>query len=361
MKEQFSDRLLAWFKQHGRKDLPWQQDPTPYRVWVSEIMLQQTQVATVIPYFQRFMQRFPDIASLAAAEQDEVLHLWTGLGYYARGRNLHKAARRICAEHGGEFPADLEQVMALPGIGRSTAGAILSLALGQCHAILDGNVKRVLTRYHAIEGWPGTPAVEKTLWQLADGHTPARDSAAYTQAIMDLGATVCRRSQPRCSLCPQQQGCQALKQGLQNQLPTARPRKTLPVKYTTMLMLSNAEDRVLLQQRPPTGIWGGLWSLPQLDQETPSDAQIRRWCREQLGHRVVIQERWPMLRHTFSHFHLHIEPVHLRSQGSAARVADDSATWLALAEPADLGMAAPVKQLLQRLYLTRMADTAAGT
>lgn len=214
-KQSFSTRLLAWFEQHGRKDLPWQQTPSPYRVWVSEIMLQQTQVATVIPYFERFMQRFPDVLKLANAEQDEVLHLWTGLGYYARGRNLHKAAQTIRDEFGGEFPTTLDQVMALPGIGRSTAGAILSLSLGQHHAILDGNVKRVLARYHAIEGWPGTATIEKQLWGLAEQHVPPDDNAAYTQAIMDLGATVCRRSKPLCPLCPQNQQCQALVLGLQ--------------------------------------------------------------------------------------------------------------------------------------------------
>jgi A/G-specific adenine glycosylase len=347
----FSHRLLRWFQQHGRKDLPWQQSPSPYRVWVSEIMLQQTQVTTVIPYFERFMARFPDIKALAEADQDEVLHLWTGLGYYARGRNLHKAARQIRDEHSGKFPTELEQVMALPGIGRSTAGAILSLSMGQRHAILDGNVKRVLARHHAITGWPGTPAVEKQLWQLAEQHTPAQECAAYTQAIMDLGATVCRRSKPLCPLCPQQQSCEALAQGVQNQLPSPRPKKQLPTRTTTMLMLADDEGRVLLQQRPPTGIWGGLWSFPQLDQDNPSDAEIRRWCKKELGHQASISERWPVLRHTFSHFHLEIEPVRLQSKKALTQIAEDNATWYAPAAPAALGLAAPVKQLLEQLSL----------
>jgi len=349
--DDFSHRLLSWFQQHGRKELPWQQSPTPYRVWVSEIMLQQTQVATVIPYFDRFMARFPDINALAEADQDEVLHLWTGLGYYARGRNLHKAARQIRDECGGKFPTELEQVMALPGIGRSTAGAILSLSMGQRHAILDGNVKRVLTRHYAIAGWPGTPAVEKQLWQLAEQHTPAQACAAYTQAIMDLGATVCRRSKPLCPLCPQQQSCEALGQGVQNQLPSPRPKKQLPTRITTMLMLSGGEGRVLLQQRPPTGIWGGLWSFPQLDQDNPSDAKIRRWCKEALGHQASITERWPVLRHTFSHFHLEIEPVRLQCKKTLARIAEHNTTWYVPAAPAALGLAAPVKQLLSQLSL----------
>ncbi len=352
MKNQsFNQRLLAWFDRHGRKDLPWQQNPTPYRVWVSEIMLQQTQVATVIPYYQRFMQRFSNVLDLANAAQDEVLHLWTGLGYYARGRNLHKAAQKIRDEHQGEFPQDLEQVMALPGIGRSTAGAILSLALDQHHAILDGNVKRVLARYHAIEGWPGTSVVEKQMWQLAEQHTPTKHTAAYTQAIMDLGATICRRSKPLCPLCPQNSECAALAQGMQNQLPSPRPKKTLPTRTTTMLMLENRAGEILLQQRPPAGIWGGLWSFPELNQEQSNDALIQQWCLEQLGHDVAIEERWPSLRHSFSHFHLEILPVYLRSRGQQTQVADNNSTWFSPATPANIGLAAPVKALLTQLSI----------
>ena len=353
-KDSFSSRLLTWFDKHGRKDLPWQQNPTPYRVWVSEIMLQQTQVATVIPYFERFMQRFPDVLDLANAQQDDVLHLWTGLGYYARGRNLHKAAQTIRDEFGGTFPTELEQVMALPGIGRSTAGAILSLSLKQRHAILDGNVKRVLARFHAIEGCPGTAVIEKEMWQLAERHTPPDNNAAYTQAIMDLGATVCRRGKPLCPLCPQNQDCQALQQGLQNQLPSARPRKQLPVRATTMLMLANGRGEILLRQRPPTGIWGGLWSFPELAGGNPSNDSIEQWCAEKLGHQVAVTERWPVLRHTFSHFHLDIEPVYLHSKQAISQIGDDTATWFSPAKPASLGLAAPVKQLLEQLDLNRL-------
>ena len=211
----FADRLLGWFDVHGRKDLPWQQDPTPYRVWVSEIMLQQTQVRTVIPYYQRFMQAFPDLRALAAAPLDQVLHHWSGLGYYARARNLHRAAQRIRDDHAGRFPEDIEVVMGLPGIGRSTAGAILSLACGQRHAILDGNVKRVLARFHAVEGWPGKTAVLEQLWALAEAATPQRDVAAYNQAMMDLGATLCRRGTPECVRCPLRTDCRACRQGRQ--------------------------------------------------------------------------------------------------------------------------------------------------
>ena len=217
--------MIAWFAQHGRKDLPWQQDPTPYRVWVSEIMLQQTQVRTVIPYYQRFMQAFPDLRALAAAPLDQVLHHWSGLGYYARARNLHRAAQRIRDDHAGRFPEDIEVVMRLPGIGRSTAGAVLSLACGQRHAILDGNVKRVLARFHAVEGWPGKTAVLEQLWALAEAATPQRDVAAYNQAMMDLGATLCRRGTPECPSCPLQSDCRACKLGRQSEFPAPRPRR----------------------------------------------------------------------------------------------------------------------------------------
>ncbi|HHJ81342.1 MAG TPA: adenine DNA glycosylase [Candidatus Tenderia electrophaga] len=351
--DRFSRQLLSWFDKHGRKDLPWQDNPTPYRVWVSEIMLQQTQVATVIPYFERFMQRFPDVLALANAKQDEVLHLWTGLGYYARGRNLHKAAQMIRDEFNGEFPTDLHQVISLPGIGPSTAGAILSLALGQQQTILDGNVKRVLARYHAIEGWPGTAAIEKQMWQRAEQHTPGTNNAAYTQAIMDLGATLCRRSKPLCPLCPQKDDCEALAQNLQNQLPTSRPKKKIPVKTTTMLMLDNGAGKLLLQQRPATGIWGGLWSFPELAQANPSNADIQQWCQRELGHQIRISQRWPIVRHTFSHFHLDIEPVWLHSEQAQNQIADTKTTWFCSTTPANIGLAAPVKQLLERVMLER--------
>lgn len=343
----FSQLLLKWFDHHGRKDLPWQQNPTPYRVWVSEIMLQQTQVNTVIDYFTRFMQRFPDVVSLANAELDEVLHLWTGLGYYARARNLHRAAQIIRDEHGGEFPGQIDTVINLPGIGRSTAGAILSLSLDQQQPILDGNVKRVLSRYHGIEGWPGTPAIEKAMWQLAEQHTPMQRNAAYTQAIMDLGATLCNR-RPDCDRCPVQTGCVAFQQGSQTQLPAPKPKKALPLKRTVMLVLRNPAGEVLLQQRPPTGIWGGLWSFPEA--EANDDQTLRQWSADQLGHEISIRERWPTVRHTFSHFHLDIEPVIAEATANAHQVREIvTAQWLSPAQPPKLGLAAPVKLILQQL------------
>lgn len=345
----FSTRLLNWFDTHGRKDLPWQRDQSPYRVWVSEIMLQQTQVSTVIPYFERFMQRFPDVVTLADAPQDEVLHLWTGLGYYARARNLHKAAQQLRDQFSGAFPLTLEEVMALPGIGRSTAGAILSLSKQQRHAILDGNVKRVLARYHAIKGWPGTPSIEKEMWALAEQHTPQQRNGDYTQAIMDLGATLCTRSKPRCTECPVQRGCQAFAQGMQNQLPAARPKKALPTRRVTMVLLQDQNGAVLLQQRPPAGIWGGLWSPPELEAEC-SDSDIEKWCLSSLGLAARVTRHGDELRHTFSHFHLEITPVVARLTGAARQIRDDSNTlWFDPSAPAALGLAAPVKRLLEML------------
>lgn len=342
----FSERLLQWWDQHGRKDLPWQQQATPYRVWVSEIMLQQTQVTTVIPYFQRFMARFPTVERLAAATADEVLHHWSGLGYYARARNLHKAARIICEKHDGAFPLDIEDVMALPGIGRSTAGAILALAAEQLHPILDGNVKRVLTRLHAIEGWPGSKDVENELWQLASHHTPHRRTAHYTQAIMDLGATLCTRARPLCDRCPAQSRCLAYGQGRVADFPTPKPRGALPIRRTQLLVVRDAAAAVLLTKRPPTGIWGGLWSLP----ECAVDADITEWCRHRLGLDVREEQRWPVVRHTFSHFHLDIHPVLLRIGARAAALMDDTeSVWYNPQQPQQLGLAAPIQRLLNQL------------
>ena len=301
----FSGRLLEWFARHGRTDLPWQVDPTPYRVWISEIMLQQTQVATVIPYYQRFMARFPDLSTLAGASLDQVLQHWSGLGYYARARNLHEAARVVAERFQGRFPGRLEDVMALPGIGRSTAGAILSLACGQRHPILDGNVKRVLARFHAVDGWPGQASVLKRLWALAEEYTPVTRVAAYSQAIMDLGATLCTRSRPACGQCPLAADCEARAAGRQRDYPAARPRKALPLRRTRMMLLSNAAGEILLEQRPPAGIWGGLWSFPEIAHGQPLDA----WCREHMGLGVRVIEEWPCVQHTFSHFHLEITPV----------------------------------------------------
>ena len=259
----FSTRVLAWFDENGRKDLPWQHDISPYRVWISEIMLQQTQVATVIPYYESFMQRFPDVLALADASEDEVMHLWSGLGYYSRARNLHKSAKMVAHELGGVFPQTLDGMIALPGIGRSTAGAILSIASGQQTAILDGNVKRVLARFQAVEGWPGKTPVLNELWEYAEAYTPMARVADYTQAMMDLGATVCTRSRPQCGDCPLVADCEGHASGEPTRYPGKKPKKVLPVKQTCMVVLEH-QGQILLEKRPPTGIWPGLWSLPEV-------------------------------------------------------------------------------------------------
>ncbi|MGY8869166.1 MAG: A/G-specific adenine glycosylase, partial [Pseudomonadales bacterium] len=262
--QKFNTAVLDWFDQHGRHNLPWQQDKTAYFTWISEIMLQQTQVTTVIPYFERFIERFPDVQTLANAEQDEVLHLWTGLGYYARARNLHKTAQIVATDYYGEFPQTVEALEQLPGIGRSTAGAVLSISTGKRAAILDGNVKRVLARFYALEGWTGSTANQKTLWEYAERNTPQKRVGEYTQAMMDLGATLCTRSKPSCPSCPLQNHCTALKLGRSSEFPHPKPKKKIPVKQTIMLLLQDEQQQTLLQQRPPTGLWGGLWSLPEV-------------------------------------------------------------------------------------------------
>lgn len=340
--EEFQRRLLAWFDVHGRHDLPWQESRTPYRVWVSEIMLQQTQVATVIPYFERFMARFPDVASLASAEQDEVLHLWTGLGYYARGRNLHKAARAIVEEHDGELPLDLEALAGLPGIGRSTAGAIIAQSSGHRAVILDGNVKRSLTRLHAVEGWPGRSAVERRLWALAEHYTPSDRLADYTQAMMDLGATLCRRGQPECPRCPFSDVCVAHARGEERRFPESKPKKALPTRTTLMLVLRDAEGRVLLEQRPSSGLWGGLWSLPQFD----GLDELRVWLD---GHAPgsELVPAWSPFTHVFSHFRLEITPQPARVTRLDA--VGESRRWYDPEAPDSIGLAAPVKSLLASL------------
>ncbi len=342
--KQLSQQLLRWFDQHGRKTLPWQQNPAPYRVWISEVMLQQTQVATVIPYYQRFMASFPDIETLANADLDNVLSHWSGLGYYARGRNLHAAAKIIQHEHTGSFPLQITEVIALPGIGRSTAAAILSLATGERHAILDGNVKRVLARCFAIEGWPGKSHVQKTLWQLAEELTPTNRVAAYNQAIMDLGATCCTRSKPQCTSCPLTTHCMALKQGLVKTLPTAKPRKIIPTRNTQILMIRNREGEILLEKRPPTGIWGGLWSLPEIAQSESADS----WCKNRLGLKVELLEEWPIRRHTFSHFHLEIQPQLIQLKNNPTHINEDNRhVWNKMQQT--YGLAAPIARLIEEL------------
>ena len=342
----FSHRVLRWFDRHGRKDLPWQADTSPYRVWVSEIMLQQTQVKTVIPYFERFMQALPTVQDLAAASEDEVLHLWTGLGYYARGRNLHRAARQVCDELGGEFPDTVTGLCELPGIGRSTAGAIVSIAFGRRAVILDGNVKRVLARYRAVPGWPGQGAVHDRLWQIAEDYTPARRSADYTQAMMDLGATLCTRSAPACERCPLAADCEALALGRQSDFPGKKPRKVLPVKTTTFIMASASNGDIWLERRPGSGIWGGLWCFPEL----ADDSLAAAWCIDRWGVPPASIEAWPEFRHTFSHYHLDIRPLRLTLPMTPTAVMEaPDQLWYNRRQPAAVGLAAPVASLLARL------------
>ncbi|MCR8923027.1 A/G-specific adenine glycosylase [Dasania sp. GY-MA-18] len=341
----FSLAVLKWFDQHGRKDLPWQHNITPYRVWVSEIMLQQTQVATVIPYFERFMAQLPTVQDLAQASEDEVLHLWTGLGYYSRARNLHKSAQIVCNELRGEFPSDVASLCELPGIGRSTAGAISAIAFGQVAAILDGNVKRVLARCYAIAGWPGKGDVLKALWHQAEALKPTKRIADYTQAMMDLGATLCTRSKPQCERCPLQQHCLAYAQQNQADYPGKKPKKALPVKATCMLILENEQGELLLEKRPNSGIWGGLWIFPQL--ETPQ--HIDQHLADEKLITLDKQQQWPSYRHTFSHYHLDITPVHIKVRAHSQQVAERQQLWYNRAQPANVGLAAPIKKLLAQL------------
>ena len=340
---EFAERLLTWFDQHGRHDLPWQIERSAYRVWISEIMLQQTQVTTVIGYFAAFMNSFPDVRALAAAPVDAVLHHWSGLGYYARARNLHQAAIAIVHEHGGECPPDVDAWLALPGVGPSTAAAIVAQAFDRREAILDGNVKRVLSRYHGVRGWYGQKATENALWAHAWKHTPVERLRDYTQAIMDLGATLCTRGRPRCGDCPVAEHCYARTHNLQSALPERKPKKDKPVRSTTMLIVRDPSAQILLQQRPPSGIWGGLWSLPELDQaQNPL-----HWCHDRLGARVVNERARPIMRHTFSHFHLDITPVELDlAERPAGAVEEGAWVWYNRSAPAAIGLAAPVAKLI---------------
>ncbi|WP_421570810.1 A/G-specific adenine glycosylase [Stenotrophomonas sp. PD6] len=341
----FVARLLPWFDGHGRHDLPWQHPRTPYRVWLSEIMLQQTQVATVIPYFLKFLTAFPTLPDLAAASNDAVMAQWAGLGYYARARNLHAAAQRCVELHGGDLPRDVDALIALPGIGRSTAGAILSQAWNDRFAILDGNVKRVLTRYHGIDGFPGLPAVEKVLWALAEAHVqqvPANRLADYTQAQMDLGATVCTRSRPACVICPLQDDCVARREGRSDQLPTPKPSKVLPEREAVALLLRDGQGRVLLQKRPDTGIWAQLWTLPQAE----SGAELQDWFDAHVDGALEDAEALPVLEHTFSHYRLHLQVLVRRVQG-LHRDDDPTLRWVAAADLPALGLPAPIRKLLE--------------
>ena len=319
LKNTFSNALLNWFDSHGRKSLPWQQNRNPYWIWVSEIMLQQTQVDTVIPYYQKFITRFPDIETLANASPDDVMSMWAGLGYYARARNLHKAAQQICQRHNGEFPTDFNDVVELAGIGRSTAGAILAFSCNQRHAILDGNVKRVLSRVCGIFGYPGTKSVENTLWEIADSLTPDLRVADYTQGIMDLGATLCTRSKPKCNTCPMQTECVAQSQNLQSQLPESKPKTHRPLRHIRMILIDDGAQNYFLVKRPPSGIWGGLWSFPEISDE---DVNHQDWCHNQLGLNVGPGTPLDPIRHGFTHFELNIQPILCDLTGSNDQIMD---------------------------------------
>jgi A/G-specific adenine glycosylase len=368
----FSSRLIRWQRQHGRHGLPWQ-GADAYRVWLSEIMLQQTQVATVLPYYQRFTAAFPTVAALAAASQEQVLARWSGLGYYARGRNLHRAAQLIVEKYHGEFPRQYEQILELPGIGRSTAAAICALAWHERRAILDGNVKRVLARHCGIEGSPGSKAVEAQLWQQAEALLPQSHQSAqsskspltarervrervnigekantnsaistYTQALMDLGATVCTRSKPKCGECPVRTDCNACQTDRVRELPTPRPRKAVPEKHTTFLLLLHGND-ILLEKRAPSGIWGGLWCPPQLEGGQMTDYLQRSG--------VVINDRTELAEftHTFTHFKLHITPVLLRVARKQMQVQQPGSAWLDMEEALQAAIPTPVRRVLGEL------------
>ena len=337
--EHIADELLAWFDRHGRHDLPWQHPRTAYRVWVAEIMLQQTQVATVIDYFNAFMARFPDVHALAAAEADDVMAHWAGLGYYARARNLHAAARRLVAEYDGRFPRSVESLMALPGIGRSTAGAIVAQAFGVWAPILDGNAKRVIARLAAIEATPGTAAYDKPLWRLAERYTPETRITDYTQAIMDLGATLCTRRNPQCAACPLADRCLAYRRSLQHRIPAPRRRSARAQRETTMLVVADEAGRVLLEKRPPAGIWGGLWSLP----EKPAERDLHAFCRERFGIEVGDAGALEPMRHAFTHFELLIHARCVQLRGTA-RIMEGEFEWFA--RDARPGLPAPVARLL---------------
>jgi A/G-specific adenine glycosylase len=338
----FASRLIAWQRAHGRHDLPWQ-GADAYQIWLSEIMLQQTQVATVIPYYQRFLASYPTIAALAAASEEQVLAHWSGLGYYARGRNLHAAARIVAAKHHGEFPREFEQILELPGIGRSTASAICALAYHERRAILDGNVKRVLARYCGISGTPSEKLVEAQLWQQAEALLPQHDIAAYIQAQMDMGATLCTRSKPKCGACPVSRDCVAFQSSRVSELPTPRSRKAVPEKNATFLLLMHGND-ILLEKRPGSGIWGGMWCPPQFDDETAArDWFVRNGMTSSHGERMVT------FTHAFTHFKLHISPLKIQLARKPLRAAQAGSVWLEVGEALRAAIPTPVRSMLNEL------------
>ncbi len=342
----FATRLLDWFDRHGRRNLPWQHPRTPYRVWLSEVMLQQTQVRTVIPYFERFVAALPSLEALAEAPLDQVLALWSGLGYYRRARHLHECAKRCLAEHDGELPRDIDALAALPGIGRSTAAAILAQAHGEPHAILDGNVRRVLARHRAVYGWTGLPAVQRELWRIAEAYTPSVRAADYTQAIMDLGALVCARRKPLCPACPVNADCIAHLDALTHVLPEAKPTRAAPTRATHMLVVRDGDGRVLLERRPPTGVWARLWSLPEADGVVEGTSGLARRHGVTAASPRVLAD----FMHVFSHYKLRVTPVLYAATHVDDTIADDGDTmWVRRDDLGNIGLPAPVRTLLETL------------
>jgi len=340
-----ADALISWHARYGRHDLPWQRRRTPYRVWVSEIMLQQTQVATVIDYYERFMLRFPDVMALASAPLDEVLHLWSGLGYYSRARNLQRAAQCIARDYGGELPDTAQALEELPGIGRSTAAAIVALAFGNRAVILDGNVRRVLSRYFGLAGAPAARETQQQLWRRAEQCTPAVQVAVYTQAIMDFGATLCTRRNPLCMHCPLHPGCTACRTGRVAELPAPRMKIARRTRRVVMLLAVSADGLVLLQRRPPQGIWGGLWTLPQFD----NVQEAAQFCSADLHAAQLDPQPLPQLLHSFTHFDLEITPLRARCRPADAVMEGSGTLWYNLHEPARIGLPAPITTLLSSL------------
>ena len=340
----FARRLIAWEKQHGRHDLPWQRTRDAYRIWLSEIMLQQTQVSTVVPYYERFLAEFPDVAALAAAPIDRVLELWSGLGYYRRAHHLHEAARAVVARHGGGFPRDAEAIAMLPGVGRSTAAAIAAFAFGQRSAILEGNVKRVLARHCGIDGYPGAPQVQAKLWSIAESLLPQKNIDVYTQALMDLGATVCTRAKPRCADCPVSSDCVALATDRVAALPAPRPVKERPTRAVRVLLFERA-GTILLEKRPALGIWAGLWSLPEID--TAED--IARHCKARYSAHVVVGDELDPIEHGFTHYRLTMHPQRLAVHKWPLRAETPGLLWLTREDALAAALPAPIRKLLQRI------------
>ena len=342
-----SSNVVSWWENFGRKTLPWQKNPSKYKTWISEIMLQQTQVQTVEPYFHRFMERFPTVEELASSSLDEVLQIWSGLGYYARARNIHQSSQLIISQHQGEFPSDYQNLLNLPGIGKSTAGAILSLSGIEPKPILDGNVKRVLSRFFGVKGWSGEGKVDKQLWDLSTKSLPTNNFQAYTQGIMDLGATVCLPRNPNCSICPIQRRCHAYENHLIDEIPTKKPKKKKRTESKYFLMIVFDENKLFLEMRKPKGIWGGLWSFPEI--KLSDDPKI--WCKQQFTNKILSIDSWKPFKHSFSHYNLYIHPIEIRMDGQCMNKTNKSRTDAFNLEQLDsLGLSAPVKELVNQLY-----------